>query len=310
MAVQTENQGLYPLFTAQYSSNIEMLLQQLTSKLRGKVDERGGFVGKMASPVNQFGSIAMKAPKGRFSPVDHQQPDTIRPWLFPQPGEVVQLIDSYDELQTIVDPKSPYAMAAAAATARYWDDGIIQAFFGTRQLGTDVASLSADTFSTTNFQVASTFGSSAASGLTVAKMIEARRILEHYHNDLETDRPCLVIGSQQHSDLLNQAQVVSTDFNDKPVLVNGRVREFLGFEIVVSERLSVASNVRNVACFVKSGMMLGLWKDMTNNIDFRPDLTGRPYQLMTNTMFGAVRMQAGKVISILCSDSTGTDITP
>ena len=66
MAIQTQNQGLYPDFTAQYSSNIEMLLQQMTSKLRGRVREQGGFVGKMASPVTQYGSVAMKAPKGRF----------------------------------------------------------------------------------------------------------------------------------------------------------------------------------------------------------------------------------------------------
>jgi hypothetical protein len=123
MAILSQNQGLYPDFTAQYSSNIEMLLQQMESRLRGKVAERGGFVGKMAAPVTQYGTVTMKAPKGRFSPLDHTQPNSIRPWLFPQPGELPQLIDSFDELQTIVDPKSAYTQAAAAATGRFWDDG-------------------------------------------------------------------------------------------------------------------------------------------------------------------------------------------
>ncbi len=310
MAVAAINQGLYPDFTAQYTSNIEMLLQQMTSKLRGRVREQGGFTGKMAAPVTQYGSVAMKAPKGRFSPLDHTQPTSTRPWMFPQAGELADLIDSFDELETIVDPKSAYTQANAAATARYWDDGLIGAAFATRQLGTDIGSLTAETFSTTNFQVASTFGSSSASGLTVAKIIEARRILEHYHNDLAMDRPCIVIGSQQKADLLNQVQVVSTEFNDRPVLVNGEVSQFLGFDIVTSERLSTASSVRNVIVFVKSGLMLGMWRDMENYIDQRIDLSGRPWQLTTTTMYGALRMQPGKVISILCSDSSGIDITP
>lgn len=307
---ETQNQGLYPDFTAQYSSNIELLLQQMQSVLRGRVKEQGGLVGKMASPVTQYGSITMKAPRGRFAPLDHVQPTSQRPWLFPVPGEIPQLIDSFDQLETIVDPKSAYVEAAAAATGRYWDDGIIAAALATRQLGTDIGSLTGDSFNTSDFQVASTFGSSSASGLTVAKVIEAQRILRHYHNDLRMDRPVLVIGSQQGSDLLNQTEVVSTEFNDKPVLVDGEVTRFLGFDIVYSERLAVASNVRTVLCFVGSGMMLGMWKDIENYIDIRADLSGRPWQVTTQTMYGAVRMQDGKVISILCSDSSGTDITP
>lgn len=306
----TANLGLYPDFTAQYSSNLELLLQQMQSLLRPHVNEQGGLVGKMASPVTQYSSITMKAPRGRFSPVDHVNPYSIRPWMFPQPGEIVELIDSFDKLQTIVDPTSGYVKAAAAATGRYWDDGLIAAAVGGRQIGTDIGSLTLDNFSTSLFQVANNFGASATIGLTVAKIIEARRILEHYHNDLTADPPTIVIGSQQKSDLLNSVQVVSTEFNERPVLVNGQIQQFLGCNIVVSERLSVSSNNRNVFMFVKSGLTLGIWKDMENYIDQRPDLSGRPWQLTTQTMFGSVRTQDGKIISILCNDTTGVDITP
>ncbi len=304
------NQGLTPDFTALYSSNIELLLQQITSRLRGRVTERGGLRGKMATPVTQYGSVVMRAPKGRGAPLDHVQPTSTRPWMFPQPGEFADLIDTFDELQTIVDPKSAYMQANAAATNRFYDDTVIAAAFATRQLGTDIGALTPETFDTSKFQVASTFGSSAASGLTVAKLIEARRILEHYHNDLTMDRPCIVIGSQQKSDLLNQVQVVSKEFSDRPALVNGEIPNFLGFDVVTSERLSTASNVRNIIVFVKSGLMLGMWKDMENYIDQRIDLSGRPWQLTTSTMCAGLRMQPGKVVSILCSDTSGADITP
>jgi hypothetical protein len=309
MAAQTEFQGLSSIFTQEFSSNVELLLQQKESKIRGKVRE-GSHTGKAASPINQFGEVAARAPTGRFAPLQIQQPDAIRPWVFPQPVEIPQLIDSFDTEETIVSPEGPYAQAAAAALGRAYDDALITASTASRQLGTDTGTLTATSYSTTNFQVASTFGSSSASGLSVAKMIEARRILEHYHNDLEMDPPFMVIGSQQHADLLNQVQVVSTEFNETPVLENGRIRRFLGFELVVSERLSTAASVRTIWCAVKSGMYLGIWKDMVNFADYRHDLSGRPLQLLTQAMYGALRLQDGKVVSILCSDSTGSDITP
>lgn len=304
------SENLSKLFTTQFSTNLEYLLQQKGSKLRGRLRE-GTHVGKQASPINQVGAIQMKAPVGRFAPKNRTDADFTRRWVFPQDGEIDQLIDSFDELRTIVDPKSMYVENASMAVGRGWDDAIIIAFFASASVGADAGGLSAETFSTTNFQIASTFGASAAAGLTVAKMIEAKRIFEHYHNDLEAERPTIVIGSQQHSDLLNQTQVVSTEFNSRPVLSEGgMVKQFLGFDIVMSERLAVASSVRNVPVFVKSGMYLGMWKDMSSRVSIRNDLSSEPYDLYTSTSFGATRLQPGKVISILCADTTGADITP
>lgn len=304
------SENLSKLFTTQFSTNIELKLQQMGSKLRGRLRE-GTHVGKQASPINQVGAIQLKAPAGRFAPKNRSDADFTRRWVFPQDGEIDQLIDSFDELRTIVDPKSMYVENASMAVGRGWDDAIIAAFFGTSQTGADAGGLSAETFDTSSFQIASTFGSSAASGLTVAKIIEAKRIFEHYHNDLELERPTMVIGSQQHSDLLNQVQVVSTEFRAQPVYDGtGNVKSFLGFDIVMSERLATASNVRNIPVFVKSGMYLGMWQDMTNRVSIRNDLSSEPYDLYTKTSFGASRLQPGKVLSILCADTSAGDITP
>lgn len=303
--------GLIPLYTTQFSTNLELLLQQQGSQLRGRVRE-GMHVGKMASPINQIGALSLKAPAGRFAPMPQQQAAYVRRWVFPQEGELPQLVDTFDELQTIVDPKSGLVETAANAVGRAWDDCLILQATGTSNLGQDAASLTTEAFVTANFQISASFGSSSASGLTVAKIIETKRILRHYHNNLEQDTPTMVIGSQQESDLLNQVQVVSTEFNDRPVLVDGHVKRFLGFDIVVSERLpqTTIGTTRGVLCFVKSGLYLGVWKDMTNNIDQRPDLSGRPWQVLTQTMYGATRTQPGKVIQVLCADTSGADINP
>lgn len=301
------SENIPSLYTAQYSTNLEMLLQQKVSKLRGRVRE-GTHVGKMASPVNYMGAVRLQTPAGRFAPLNRVDASFSRRWVFPRDGEIPQLIDTFDELKTIVDPKSQYVANAAAAVGRAWDDEIIRAATAVAVTGEDAASLSNESFNTTNFQVASTFGASAATGLTVAKIIEARRILRHYHVDLETDPVTLVVGSQQESDLLNQVQVVSTEFNDRPVLVDGKVTRMLGFDIVYSERLAWSSNVRTCLAFAKSGMYLGVWSDMMNTIDQRRDLSSHPYQVYTKTSFGATRLEPGKLISILCSDTTGLDV--
>ena len=44
--------NLIKLWTTQFSTNLELKLQQRGSKLRGKVIE-GAHVGKLASPINQ-----------------------------------------------------------------------------------------------------------------------------------------------------------------------------------------------------------------------------------------------------------------
>ncbi len=60
------SENLVKLFTTQFSTNLELRLQQMGSKLRGKVRE-GFHVGKQASPINYLAPIQAKAPAGRFA---------------------------------------------------------------------------------------------------------------------------------------------------------------------------------------------------------------------------------------------------
>jgi hypothetical protein len=308
---------LLQLYTQQFSTNLAMRLQQTESKLRGKVMEQQ-FVGKAASPIQYIAPFGLKAPPGEYAPLARTDNSYMRRWCFPQEGEATQLIDSFDRLQTIVDPTSEMVRTAASAVGRAWDDSIISAAFGTSQAGTDTGTLTAETFaqaattatgSSTGLTIADTFGNSSTTiGLTVAKLIEARRIFRHLHVDLEAEDLTLVIGSQQEADLLKEVQVVSTEFNDRPVLVDGRLQRFLGWNIVVSERLSVASSIRSCIAMVKSGMILGIWQDLFNDVCIRHDLSSQPYQVYTKAMFGASRLEPGRVLKINCgNDTAGSD---
>jgi hypothetical protein len=310
------SENLPKLFTTQFSSVLAVKLQQTQSMLRGSVME-GQHVGKQASPIQYVGAVQAKTPAGRFAPLAPAAEDFTRRWVFPVDKDVgPSLIDNFDRLKTAIDPTSQYSDVHAAAVAREWDDRLIGAAFASAQIGTDVGGLSAEVFNTgstvtgAGYQIPSTLGSAAASGLTVAKMIEAKRAFRKLQVP-QDEQKTWITNSQGEADLLNQVLVVSTEFNDRPVLQNGVVSSFLGFQIKYSERLTSTSSVRQNIALVKSGLYLGIWKDNETNIDRAIWLSSQPYQIYTMMSSGATRLEPGRLLQVLCADtSAAADVTP
>jgi hypothetical protein len=307
--------GLTQLFQTQFSTRLQMKLQQKTSRLRGKVEEGSHTGAKIASPINFVGPMYTRTIEGRFAPKKNTPQDYSRRWVSPIDKAGDQFVDTFDQLRTPIDPKSQLVARAAAACARDWDDEVIRAAVAAATIGVDAGSLTTEAWDTA-YQVAGAFGASAAVGLTVAKLNEARRMLEHAHVDLDEDPATLVIGSKQHADLRNQAQVTSSDFNQNGgVLVNGKVTRYMGFDIVVSERLPTITdkgsdtNQRGCLVFVKSAIYLGMWQDVKTEVFQRPDLEGNPWDISTIHSFGATRTELGKIIQVCAADTTGADTT-
>ncbi len=309
------SENLIDLAVTQFSANLELKVQQMKSHLRGRVAE-GQHRGKQASPVQYIGAIKMQQPAGRFAPLGRVDATFERRWVVPKDRDLPQLIDSFDELRLISDPKSQYSTNAAAAVGREWDDQLIAGANGSAQIGSNVDGLSPESFDDSTYGIAVDFAASAATGMNVAKLRKLRQDMRHYaeDGDANNDQMTIVIGSQQENDLLAETQVVSSDFNGaKPTLVDGSITHFLGFDFVISERLQVgikASNVRTCIAFMKSGLYLGIWRDMQTIPSIRNDLSGHPWQLYTNMTTGVTRLQKGKLFVIYCADTTGASIVP
>ena len=302
--------------TTQFTSKLELLLQQMVSKLRGHVDS-AMYIGKAASPVNQIGVLEFKQPAARYAPLTPQVPQYTRRWVHPNDRDLAVLVDQFDELRTIVDPKPGITEAVAAAGGRYFDDLIINAANGTASTGVDSSNYSTENFASTastsgGYLVVDTFGASASTGMTYPKLVEAWRVMRHAQVDLEAERPCVIISSQQESDLKKQQEVISKEYNSGVTITDrGTVTGVGGFDIVVSERLNTSSSntLRNCLAFVRSGLHLGLWKDMNIKIDNRVDLTSHPWQLYAMLSAGATRTQLFKIVQINCADTSGFDPT-
>ena len=298
-------------FQLEFSDRVGLLLQERGSKLRPYVTMGTHTGARAASPINQVGAITGSTPAARFAPLLRIDAQTQRRWVTPSDRELPQLLDRFDMLRYSQDFKGPFAENAVADIGRWFDDLIISAATGASAIGETGAG--SEAFDTTNFRIPVDFGASGAVGLTVAKMIELRRRFASANVDLDNEPITLVITPAQEANLLNQIEVVSTDFNMRPVLVDGSVRSFLGMNIVVTNRTVggptggtldvVSTNQRRCFAFVKSGLYLGMWQDVTTEVTQRNDLSSLPWQIYTCATAGATRIEQGKVIEVLCSEA-------
>ena len=305
------------LLTVQYTTLLELLLQQKMSMLRGSVNS-GTHVGKAASPVQQIGVLEFRQPAGRYTPIGFQLPNYTRRWVFPNDRDLAVPVDTFDELRTIVDPKGGISQATMAAGNRFFDDIIIAAYFGAASTGVDSSNYATENFpglgadAAATYMVNSAFGAASSTGMTYPKVVEAKRILRHYQALADGEEVTIVLGSQQEADLKKQIEFMSREYSDVPVVTDGTISRIGGCNIIYSERLSSSINGTNLRAnpvYVKSGMYLGLWKDMVTRIDNRIDLTSQPWQLYAMVSAGATRTQLGKIICINNADTTGADPT-
>ena len=284
-------------YVQQYSSNIQLLLQQKGSKLRNAV-MTGSHVGKQASPVDQFGSVEMQPVTSRFAPMGRVDAATDRRWVFPSDFDLPQLIDSFDKLRLITDPSSAYVQNAVLAAGRQFDKLITTAFTGTAKTG-ETGSTSTS-FTAANEVDVATGG--ANSKLNVAKIKAVKELMMANHIDFDMEECYIGITAADHASLLNEVQVISSDFNGgMPVLQNGKISSFLGFNFIHCELIETqlaGTNEVTLPVWCKSGMYLGLWNDINNSVSQRNDLQGEPWQLYTIMTAGATRLEEDKVYAI------------
>lgn len=310
-------------FVQQYSTNIMMLLQQQGSRLRSAVTEYA-FTGKAASMAEQFGSVSPVFNQGRHTDTPLISTPQDKRWIFPNDADWADLIDNQDKLRMLIDPTGPYTMAGVWAMGRAQDDAIINGFFNLNYTGengtTSTGTLYA--YNSNSQSVAATVGGAAACGLNVAKLRAAKKILLAAEVDVDNDPLFIAISAQQNDNLLGDVQAASLDYNSRPILVDGKITQFMGFNFIHSERIPGAGSYNStypgnaltsadsdgsytagsrwmVPCWAKSGMALGIWNDIQASVDRRPDKRNS-YQVYVTETVGAARLEEKRCVIINC----------
>jgi hypothetical protein len=292
-------------YSQEYSRIVQHLAQQKQSRFRGAV-MTGTHSGASASPVNQIGLVEMSDVTDRYAPMQRTDAPLDRRWLAPLSNDLEQLVDSFDALKTIVDPQSSEAQAAANAANRAVDKRIGSAFFASAMTGvTGGTTTTFPTSTTTNVVSVNTGGT--ASGINVAKLEEGRQKLLAAEEDLENDPIYVGITSLDHQKLINEIQIISLDFNERPVYdANGLIKSWRGFNFIHSEMNWLTTTAtddqsgasRALPMWVKSAMWFGVWGDISTDISQRKDLRSLPWQVYTTLTCNATRLRESGVIKI------------
>jgi len=276
----------------QYSSNVQILMQQKDSRLAPLVRVETSVRGKNAF-FDQLNATAAVKRTNRHADTPLVSTPHLRRRVSLYDYDWADLVDNMDVQKVLTDPASNYAINARNAMNRSKDDEIIAAFLATAYGGVD---------GSTSYAFDSSYNvvAAASAGLTLAKLRSAKQILDGNEVDDE-DRFC-VIGSKQLQDLLGTTEVTSADYNTVKALVNGQVDTFLGFKFVRSERLALSSTTRKCIAGQKNSILLAIGIDITTDVGPRRD-KNMATQVYLGMSIGATRMDEDGIVEIDCIES-------
>lgn len=290
---------LVNLYAQEFSTTAQLLVQQKGSRFRNAITI-GTHRGTQASPVDQYGSAAASKRTGRYQPLASSEVPTDRRWVTPQIYDLPLLIDNFEKLRMISDPMSAEQMAVNAAMGRSIDDEFVGNIFGTSLTG--VSGGTSTTFP--SGQQGSVSSGGTTSNINVEKLRLARANFRTNEVDLDNEEMYCAISGSQEAALLREIEITNLDYNDRPVLVDGKVSRFLGINFIHSERLATnGSGYRRCPVWVKSGIHLGIWEDIGVDISQRKDLSSLPWQIYAKMMIGVTRLEEKKVFEIVCNES-------
>ena len=279
-------------FVEQYSANVQLLSQQKGSRLSMMVRNES-VTGKTAF-FEQIGAVSARKRTARHSDTPRMDTPHARRMVTLSDYDWADLIDNEDKVRLLIDPTSSYAQSAAFAMGRAKDDAIIAAAVGAAFTGVD---------GTTS--VALPAGQKVpvgASGLTIAKLLSAKEILDSSDTDPDLPRH-IAVAAYQITDLLNTTEVKSSDYNTVKALAQGQIDSYLGFNFTRTQRLGTDSNGdRQVTCWIEDGIVLATGKDMSTKISERDD-KNYATQVFNSMTIGATRMEEVKVVEIACLEA-------
>ena len=291
-------------FTTEYASNWEHMCQQKMAKTRECV--QFDTVKGKEKKYNQMAPSEMDPVTVRAGDTRISDTDLPARWLRPYPLDKAFLFDEWDStfLGEVVLPESESIQNHAYAYNRSVDRTVIKAALNvayTGEIGVDPVALPAGQFIAVNYVES---GAVANSGLTIAKLRQAKYMLDAADNDDEDPR-YLALTAKSLQDLLRTTEVTNHDYNTVKALVDGKVDQFMGFTF---RRLSnkimpidTVTDIRTVVAWVKSGIKItDTGKEV--HIDIRPDKS-HALQIRTVAALGGTRMEEGKVVGIYCDES-------
>lgn len=279
-------------FVEQFSANVHMLAEQRMSRLRNSV--RTESVTGESWAIERLGNVdAPNKITNRHGDTPLDDTPHSRRWGFLSDFDAADLIDKQDQVRLLIDPAGPYTRKHAGRMGRGVDDSIIDALGGDvkegKNAGTTVSFLSGQTVA------------HGSTGLTIQKLIEAKEKLDAAEVDEFIPR-FFATNAKGIRNLLEDDKISSADFNTVKALVRGEINEYMGFTFLRTERLPVASNIRDNFAYAMDGIVLGFGQEPVSIAAQRPDKR-HSLQIYTYGTWGATRIEDAMVVKVEVDES-------
>lgn len=284
-----------------FESTVRQLAQQNTTRLRGCVTEvnkqsethnwdrlaasaaRLKSTARMASPAGGDGSGAVGGTDG----LAWTRRNTVVATY--DTGEV---IEPENIVQMLIDPKNASTENLVMNMMRQVDDILIAAATGAAGDGAGGTS-------------AFPAGQVVGDGTTEISLDFILQVDElFYTNDVDPDEPrFFVIGPKQRRKLLQLIEVTSSDFQARQALATGYLPDFLGFNWIVSNRLTVPQ-AGEISClaFTKKALGLHVAGDITTKVGERTDMSFA-WQIYLMLQMAAVRVEDEHIVHAHLADT-------
>ena len=217
------------------------------------------------------------------------------------------LIDNFDKLKMIIDPRSVYAQNQHFSLNRAIDDVIITALGGS-VLGGHAGGTTILCSAVGECRLIDSTGAVVAAGtahsdvaetaLTIAKLLTCKQLLDDANIDDERQRYFLT-NPYNINQMLNATEVKSSDYNTVKALAQGQLDTFMGFKFLKSTRLVDGTSVGSIRsyAFAQDAIVLAVAEEPTVDISVRNDLRNS-VQVYSTLSIGATRVEGPAVVSI------------
>ena len=274
------------IYAQAYGQNIMQLAQQKYAKLLNTVYLKPNVRGKTYFQ-DQIGTWSMETKGGRNVQTPNNDPNLGRRMGTMLDYHDNRMLDRGDELKSISDPRSAYTVAAARSLGRKLDDVILAAAVSTTQKSGETGSSTAPTTTTIL---------ASAANITLTNILAWKKALDD--GDVEEEDRFAVIDTESLSSLLDVTEIGSADYNSVKALVKGDVSTFLGFNWIVSTRLSTALSTMIGLVYQKYALCLAMAAQPLVRTDERSDLS-YSWQIYYELNCGAARLEETRIRKII-----------
>ncbi len=293
-------------FQPKFESVWRRLVQQSDSRLEKAVSHQSGCTGEVVYH-DQISPIEVTELTARLQATPISEIDVQKRALYPLKYAVPKHFDEFDEklLAAQSMPTSQTFVEIKSGMNRKKDDIIIAAALGTAKTGVNGAT---NVVLPAGQKLLVDRGTGTNENMTIERWLDVKQLMEEnevFGQDAQDmgDEAYIVLGSKQLRSLYDEAKITSSDYaGELAALYRGEIDKFLGFNVIRSERLPVATDIRSCFAFVKSGIQFDTWVDPTMTLSIRNDYNDA-LQLRGKMQLGATRLEEKKVVEIPCDET-------